>query len=47
MANWQKAHETVFGAKSGDVVVYNDFVSKRGTANATTPYVEYFLGGHR
>ena len=37
MANWQKADEEIFGAKSGDVIVYNDFVSKRGilTANAT------------
>jgi len=45
MANWQKAHETTFGAKSGDVIIYNDFVSKRGilTANATTPYVVSFF----
>jgi hypothetical protein len=45
MANWQKVHEEIFGAKSGDVVVYNDFVSKRGilTANATTPYVISFF----
>jgi hypothetical protein len=45
MANWQKAHEEIFGAQSGDVVVYDDFVSKRGilTANATTPYVISFF----
>ena len=45
MANWQQAHEQTFGAKSGDVVIYNDFVSKRGilTANATTPYVISFF----
>jgi hypothetical protein len=45
MANWQKAHEEVFGAKSGDVIIYDDFVSKRGilTANATTPYVISFF----
>ena len=45
MANWQKAHEDIFGAKSGDVVIYDDFVSKRGilTANATTPYVISFF----
>jgi hypothetical protein len=45
MANWQKAHEEIFGAKSGDVVIYDDFVSKRGilTANATTPYVISFF----
>ncbi len=45
MANWQKAHETTFGAKSGDVIIYDDFVSKRGilTANATTPYVVSFF----
>lgn len=45
MANWQKAHEDIFGAKSGDVIIYNDFVSKRGilTANATTPYVISFF----
>ena len=30
MANWQKAHEEIFGAKSGDVIIYDDFVSKRG-----------------
>ena len=44
MANWQKAHEEIFGAKSGDVIIYDDFVSKRGilTANATTPYVISF-----
>ena len=45
MANWQKAHEEIFGAKSGDVIIYDDFVSKRGilTANATTPYVISFF----
>jgi hypothetical protein len=45
MAQWQKAHEEVFGAKSGDVIIYDDFVSKRGilTANATTPYVISFF----
>ena len=45
MANWQKAHEAIFGAKSGDVIIYDDFVSKRGilTANATTPYIVSFF----
>ena len=44
-AEWQKAHEATFGAKSGDVVVYNDYLSKQGilTANATTPYIISFF----
>jgi len=40
-ATWQKAHEVTFGAKSGEVVVYDNYVAKLGilTANATTPYI--------
>lgn len=44
-AEWQKAHEVTFGAKSGDVVVYNNYLAKQGilTANATTPYIISFF----
>ncbi|MBM3103711.1 DUF1254 domain-containing protein [Pseudomonas sp. V1] len=44
-AEWQKAHEQTFGAKSGDVVVYDNYLAKRGilTANATTPYIISFF----
>jgi len=40
-AEWQKAHEVTFGAKSGEVVVYDNLLAKMGilTANATTPYI--------
>ena len=40
-AQWQNQHETVFGAKDGDVVQYVSVRDKLGliTANATTPYV--------
>ena len=45
LAEWQKAHEVTFGAKSGDVVVYNNYLAKQGilTANATTPYIISFF----
>ncbi len=45
MAEWQRAHEVTFGAKSGDVVVYNNYLAKLGiiTANATTPYIVSFF----
>ena len=44
-AEWQRAHEEIFGAKSGDVVVYDTYQSKLGilTANATTPYIISFF----
>ena len=44
-AEWQKAHEETFGAKSGDVVVYDNYLAKLGilTANATTPYIISFF----
>jgi hypothetical protein len=44
-AQWQYAHEETFGAKSGDIVYYPDYVSKLGllTANATTPYALSFI----
>jgi hypothetical protein len=44
-AEWQKAHEQTFGAKSGDVVVYDNYLAKLGilTANATTPYIISFF----
>ena len=44
-AEWQNAHEKNFGAKSGEVVVYNDYLAKLGilTANATTPYIISFF----
>jgi len=44
-AQWQHEHEEVFGAESGDIVFYPDYVSKLGllTANATTPYALSFI----
>jgi hypothetical protein len=44
-AIWQKAHEEVFGAHDGDIVVYDDFKARQGilTANATTPYIMSFF----
>jgi hypothetical protein len=44
-AEWQKAHENIFGAKSGEVVVYDNYLAKLGilTANATTPYIISFF----
>lgn len=44
-AEWQNAHEQVFGAKSGDLVIYNNYQDKLGilTANATTPYIISFI----
>jgi len=44
-AQWQKAHEQTFGAKSGDIVLYRDTVDKYGllTANTTTPYALSFI----
>lgn len=45
MAEWQKAHEKVFSAKDGDLVVYTSTEQKLGilTANATTPYIAGFF----
>ena len=45
LAEWQKAHEVTFGAGSGDVVVYDNYLAKQGilTANATTPYIISFF----
>ncbi|MCW2268909.1 DUF1254 domain-containing protein [Pseudomonas sp. JUb96] len=44
-AEWQQAHEKVFGAKSGDLVIYDNYQDKLGilTANATTPYIISFV----
>ncbi len=44
-AQWQKEHEETFGARSGEIVYYPDYVSKLGllTANATTPYALSFI----
>ena len=44
MAEWQNAHETVFGASDGDFVIYTTYKDKLGilTANVTTPYVFSF-----
>ncbi len=41
LAEWQNQHETVFGAKDGDLVMYTTYKDKLGilTANVTTPYV--------
>lgn len=44
-AQWQRAHENTFDAKSGDIVFYPDLADKYGllTANATTPYALSFI----
>jgi hypothetical protein len=44
-AQWQYEHEHVFGARSGDLVVYKTYEDKLGilTANATTPYIITFI----
>ena len=44
-AQWQDAHENVFGARSGDLVLYQSYEDKLGilTANATTPYIIAFI----
>jgi hypothetical protein len=44
-AQWQDAHEKVFGARSGDLVLYQTYEDKLGilTANATTPYIIAFI----
>ena len=41
IAEWQRAHETDFGARDGDIVVYSTARSKQGilTPNMTTPYI--------
>jgi hypothetical protein len=41
---WKLAHEKVFGAQQGDIVVYNNYKDKVGilTANFTTPYLISF-----
>lgn len=43
-AEWQHQHESVFGAKDGELVIYNTYKDKLGilTANATTPYIMAF-----
>jgi len=43
-ATWQRVHEQVFGAHSGDMVSYANNDDKQGilTANATTPYLSAF-----
>jgi hypothetical protein len=43
-AEWQKAHERIFGAGDGDLVIYPDYQSKLGilTPNLTTPYITGF-----
>ena len=49
LAEWQKEHEEVFGAKDGDFVIYTTYKDKLGilTANATTPYVFAFANLER
>ncbi|MEM6889437.1 MAG: DUF1254 domain-containing protein [Pseudomonadota bacterium] len=44
-AQWQRQHEDVFEAQSGDIVLYRDTVDKYGllTANTTTPYALSFI----
>jgi hypothetical protein len=48
-AQWQNQHETVFGARDGDIVKYVSVRDKLGliTANATTPYVLGFVNTAR
>lgn len=48
-AVWQQAHETIFGAHDGDIVVYDDFRARQGilTANVTTPYIMAFFDTSR
>ncbi len=42
---WQYTHKNVFGAKSGDIVLYTGYENliKILTANATTPYLVTFI----
>ncbi len=44
-AQWQYTQESVFGAKSGDIVLYTGYENliKILTANATTPYMISFI----
>jgi hypothetical protein len=44
IAEWQHAHESVFGAGDSDFVIYTTYKDKQGilTANVTTPYVFAF-----
>ena len=46
---WRNQHETVFGARDGDIVKYVSVRDKLGliTANATTPYVIGFVNTAR
>ena len=48
-SQWQNQHETVFGAKDGDIVKYLSVRDKVGiiTPNATTPYVLGFVNTAR
>ena len=48
-AQWQNQHETVFGARDGDIVKYLSVRDKTGiiTPNATTPYVLGFVNTAR
>lgn len=41
IAEWQNQHETVFGAKDGDLISFTTYKDNLGilTANVTTPYV--------
>ncbi|MBL9126593.1 MAG: DUF1254 domain-containing protein, partial [Verrucomicrobiales bacterium] len=41
IGEWQRAHETDFGARDGDIVVYDTYEAKLGilTPNLTTPYI--------
>ena len=45
MAEWQRAHDEIFGAKDGDIVIYANYRDKLGilTANNTTPYLITFV----
>ena len=45
MAEWQRANANIFAARSGDIVIYDNYRDKLGilTANATTPYLISFV----
>jgi hypothetical protein len=44
MNEWKRGHQNVFGAKLGELVLYNNYKDKLGilTANFTTPYIITF-----
>lgn len=41
-AEWQHSHEVTFGAKSGDVVVYDNYLAKLGILTANAPVAQFW-----